>query len=137
MGIFSKTEKINMTLLIRYISPKEPKMTDKMTDKEIENDCCIDFELRGELENVPFYYFSSNCFKDVSVFDDGGFESVKENLLLCGERSIEAIVKIKADKVKRCKIDFNNLALVFNDDRLKNLEECAYGVSDKSIKERL
>lgn len=133
MSIFSKTEEIEMTLLIRYISPEEQKMT----DKEIENDCCIDFELSGEVKSVPFYYFSSNCFKDVSIFDDGGFGSVKENLLLCGERSIKAIIRIKNDKVKKCKINTDNLASAFGDDRLQNLEECAYGVFDKSIKERL
>lgn len=133
MGIFSKTEKVEMLLSIRYISPEEQNMT----EEEIENDCCIDFELHGELNGISFYDYSSNCFRDVTIFENGGFELVKENLILCGERTIPAIVKIKKGKVKACIIQINDLVLTFGDDKLKTLEECSGGVFDKSIRERL
>lgn len=126
MFFFSKPEYITVDMPFALIEYKE--------DFEAG---IISIETSGIADATTKYFNASFSLKKPSLYDDGSYEEILENLRATQGREISVVLKYRKNKLKSFKIDLESLAFACADDRLKELELLGWGINDSSVKEKL
>ena len=83
------------------------------------------------------YLSASFSLKKHSMYDNGGYEDILENLRATQGREVSVVLKYRKNKLKSFKIDTESLAFACGDDRLEILELLGWGIHDYSVKEKI
>lgn len=97
----------------------------------------ISIEAAGVVDNKLMYFYASFSLKKPSLYDDGSYENILENLKSIQGREISVVLKYRKARLKNFKIDTESLAQICGDDRLEMLELLGWGINDSSLKEKL
>ncbi len=97
----------------------------------------ISVETFGIVDGKSKFFSASFSLKKPSMYDDGSYDEILENLRATQGREISVVLKYRKNKLKSFKIDLDSLAFACVDDRLKELELLGWGVYDYSIKEKI
>ncbi len=97
----------------------------------------ISIEVAGVVDGKVMYLSASFSLKKHSMYDDGGYEDILENLRATQGREVSVVLKYRKNKLKSFKIDTESLAFACGDDRLEILELLGWGIHDYSVKEKI
>lgn len=119
MGLFSKTEYLEVVLLFIY--------DDSSEDADA---CVISIEACGRIFDEYKYFYAS--------FEAGTnhYDELSKRLITTDEKLVKVIIKVKNGIVKDFKIDLNDLAVRFNDKRFEKIALLGWGINDKSFKKQ-
>ncbi|MGN0654785.1 MAG: hypothetical protein ACI4KD_07700 [Oscillospiraceae bacterium] len=123
MGLFSKPEYVEVEMDFVYDTYTQPE--------EVDNGF-ISIEAYGNILDTYKYVTSSYSLKDMSLYDNGGYEEMTELLRDTRDKKVKVRFKVKDGKIKEAKILIESLADAYNDERFLKLELLGWGVSDKS-----
>ncbi|MGN0689790.1 MAG: hypothetical protein ACI4KH_05185 [Oscillospiraceae bacterium] len=124
MGLFSKPEYIEVEMDFIYDIYTQPE--------EVDNGI-ISIEAYGNILDTYKYVTSSYSLKDMSLYDNGGYEEMTELLKNTAGKKVRVRFKTKDGKIKDAKILIESLADAYNDERFLKLELLGWGVGDKSF----
>ncbi|MCQ2503741.1 MAG: hypothetical protein MJ103_00730 [Saccharofermentans sp.] len=129
MGLFSKKETISEVASVRFLSLEDQDMA--IEDFGEDGYCLVDFEVCGSAGRK---LWSSNNFTNTRIFDSEDEGNPNEYDRLCtrlkeaGVKSVKVSWVLKKDEIKRCQIDYKDLADAFGEPELNNLEEAGWKV---------
>lgn len=123
MGIFAKSEYIESEMSFIYDIVSLPEET---------AEGFISIEAYGEVLDKFQYVLCTYSLKDMSLYDNGGYEEMTELLKNTDGKRIKVRFKVKNEKIKRVEIVLESLAAAYNDERFLQLELLGWGISDKS-----
>ena len=123
MGLFSKPEYVEVEMDFVYDTYTQPE--------EVDNGF-ISIEAYGNILDTYKYVTSSYSLKDMSLYDNGGYEEMTELLRDTRDKKVKVRFKTKDGKIKDAKILIESLADAYNDERFLKLELLGWGVADKS-----
>lgn len=123
MGLFSKPEYVEVEMDFVYDTYTQPE--------EVDNGF-ISIEAYGNILDTYKYVTSSYSLKDMSLYDNGGYEEMTELLRDTRDKKVKVRFKTKDGKIKEAKILIESLADAYNDERFLKLELLGWGVADKS-----
>lgn len=123
MGLFSKPEYVEVEMDFVY---------DIYTQPEEADNSVISIEAYGNILDTYKYVVSSYSLKDMSLYDNGGYEEMTGLLKNTTGKKVKVRFKTKDGKIKDAKILIESLADAYNDERFLKLELLGWGVSDKS-----
>ncbi len=123
MGLFSKPEYVEVEMDFVYDTYTQPE--------EVDNGF-ISIEAYGNILDTYKYVTSSYSLKDMSLYDNGGYEEMTELLRDTRDKKVKVRFKVKDGKIKEAKILIESLADAYNDERFLKLELLGWGVADKS-----
>ncbi|MGN0655110.1 MAG: hypothetical protein ACI4KD_09380 [Oscillospiraceae bacterium] len=124
MGLFSKPEYIEVEMDFIY---------DIYTHPEEFDNGIISIEAYGNILDTYKYVTSSYSLKDMSLYDNGGYEEMTGLLRNTAGKKVRVRFKTKDGKIKDAKILIESLADAYNDERFLKLELLGWGVGDKSF----
>lgn len=93
----------------------------------------ISIEAEGTVGGAHKYCYASYCLKDMKLYDNGGYEQMRESIKNASQERVEVTVKYKKGVAKGFKISVESLAQVCRDERLLQLELAGWGLNDKSF----
>lgn len=123
MGLFSKPE---------YVETEMDFVYDIYTQPEEADNGVISIEAYGNILDTYKYVVLSYSLKDMSLYDNGGYEEMTGLLKNTAGKKVKVRFKIKGGKIKDAQILIESLADAYNDERFLKLELLGWGVSDKS-----
>lgn len=97
----------------------------------------ISIEAAGVVDNATKYFYAAFSLKKASLYDDGSYESILENVKAAQGMEISVVLKYRKARLKSFKIDTESLAQICGDDRLEMLELLGWGIHDYSVKEKI
>ena len=95
----------------------------------------ISIEAYGNVFGEMKYCLASYELKKPQMYDNGDYEQMIDLLKNSFGKTVKVIVKMRGETPKDFKIDVNNLAEAYNDERFRALSLLSWGFNDKSFRE--
>ncbi len=129
MGLFSKAE---------YKDVKLPYILEDFIDPQGDMEAgIISIEFLVEMYDVKKYLYGMYILKNKKLYEDGSFEKMLSDLKNNQNQKILVTLKIKNNKIKRFKINLEDMAKTLNNQNFLFLSEAGYGINEKSCKEKV
>lgn len=129
MRLFSKAE---------YKDVKLPYILEDFIDPQGDMEAgIISIEFLVEMYDVKKYLYGIYILKNKKLYEDGSFEKMLSDLKNNQNQKILVTLKIKNNKIKRFKINLEDMAKTLNNQNFLFLSEAGYGINEKSCKEKV
>ncbi len=97
----------------------------------------ISIEAAGIVDGKVMYLSASFSLKKHSMYDNGGYEDILENLRATQGREVSVVLKYRKNRLKNFAFELQSLVATCGDDRLEHLDLLGWAIKDYSLKEKI